>query len=179
MFDTLPVDDREDLYSWVTRRLLTDPTYTASESARLFNVTSPLSSHKGDLNSPALSIVVVWFSGKQCFLVLRQQQFNVQALVAVGDRASKQMVKFAAKWVPRRLFLSERAQTMVGKSWALIVRRSIFTHSEWGGGWRNQSFFTQQQKLAVNGVGYSSVLMEQFLSRWQIQQLGWEEEEIL
>uniref|UniRef100_A0A8B9GTU4 Aspartate--tRNA ligase, cytoplasmic n=1 Tax=Astyanax mexicanus TaxID=7994 RepID=A0A8B9GTU4_ASTMX len=28
--------------------------------------------------------------------VLRQQQFNVQALVAVGDRASKQMVKFAA-----------------------------------------------------------------------------------
>ncbi|CDQ57314.1 unnamed protein product [Oncorhynchus mykiss] len=35
--------------------------------------------------------------GKQCFLVLRQQQFNVQALVAVGERASKQMVKFAAK----------------------------------------------------------------------------------
>ncbi|XP_006006252.1 aspartate--tRNA ligase, cytoplasmic [Latimeria chalumnae] len=34
--------------------------------------------------------------GKQCFLVLRQQQFNIQALVAVGDRASKQMVKFAA-----------------------------------------------------------------------------------
>lgn len=34
--------------------------------------------------------------GKQCFLVLRQQQFSVQALVAVGDRASKQMVKFAA-----------------------------------------------------------------------------------
>ncbi|XP_041120171.1 aspartate--tRNA ligase, cytoplasmic isoform X2 [Polyodon spathula] len=34
--------------------------------------------------------------GKQCFLVLRQQQFNIQALVAVGDRVSKQMVKFAA-----------------------------------------------------------------------------------
>ncbi|KAG8441284.1 hypothetical protein GDO86_006858, partial [Hymenochirus boettgeri] len=34
--------------------------------------------------------------GKQCFLVLRQQQFNVQALVAVGERTSKQMVKFAA-----------------------------------------------------------------------------------
>uniref|UniRef100_UPI00398EFC75 aspartate--tRNA ligase, cytoplasmic n=1 Tax=Pristiophorus japonicus TaxID=55135 RepID=UPI00398EFC75 len=34
--------------------------------------------------------------GKQCFLVLRQQQFNVQGLVAVGDRVSKQMVKFAA-----------------------------------------------------------------------------------
>ncbi|KAI2660546.1 Aspartate--tRNA ligase, cytoplasmic [Labeo rohita] len=34
--------------------------------------------------------------GKQCFLVLRHQQFTVQALLAVGDRASKQMVKFAA-----------------------------------------------------------------------------------
>lgn len=52
---------------------------------------------KGPVNGEALSIVVVVFSGKQCFLVLRQQQFNVQALVAVGDRASKQMVKFAAK----------------------------------------------------------------------------------
>ncbi|XP_062904707.1 aspartate--tRNA ligase, cytoplasmic [Mobula hypostoma] len=34
--------------------------------------------------------------GKQCFLVLRQQQFNIQGLVAVGDHVSKQMVKFAA-----------------------------------------------------------------------------------
>ncbi|XP_067891140.1 aspartate--tRNA ligase, cytoplasmic [Heterodontus francisci] len=34
--------------------------------------------------------------GKQCFLVLRQQQFNVQGLVAVGDHVSKQMVKFSA-----------------------------------------------------------------------------------
>ncbi|ROL52343.1 Aspartate--tRNA ligase, cytoplasmic [Anabarilius grahami] len=34
--------------------------------------------------------------GKQCFLVLRHQQSTVQALLAVGDRASKQMVKFAA-----------------------------------------------------------------------------------
>ncbi|XP_041057219.1 aspartate--tRNA ligase, cytoplasmic [Carcharodon carcharias] len=34
--------------------------------------------------------------GKQCFLVLRQRQFNVQGLVAVGDHVSKQMVKFAA-----------------------------------------------------------------------------------
>lgn len=42
-------------------------------------------------------LLFVLFLGKQCFLVLRQQQFNVQALVAVGDRASKQMVKFAAK----------------------------------------------------------------------------------
>lgn len=42
-------------------------------------------------------ISLSFFSGKQCFLVIRQQQFNIQALVAVGDHASKQMVKFAAK----------------------------------------------------------------------------------
>uniref|UniRef100_A0A8C5AJZ7 Aspartyl-tRNA synthetase n=1 Tax=Gadus morhua TaxID=8049 RepID=A0A8C5AJZ7_GADMO len=55
--------------------------------------------------TPEMADKVIWLrarvhtsraKGKQCFLVLRQQQFNVQALVAVGDRASKQMVKFAA-----------------------------------------------------------------------------------
>uniref|UniRef100_UPI00358E69FB aspartate--tRNA ligase, cytoplasmic isoform X1 n=2 Tax=Myxine glutinosa TaxID=7769 RepID=UPI00358E69FB len=34
--------------------------------------------------------------GKQCFLVLRQQQFNVQGLVSVSTTISKQMVKFVA-----------------------------------------------------------------------------------
>ncbi|KAF0292280.1 Aspartate--tRNA ligase, cytoplasmic [Amphibalanus amphitrite] len=34
--------------------------------------------------------------GKQCFFVVRQQQFTVQALLAVGAETSKQMVKFAA-----------------------------------------------------------------------------------
>lgn len=34
--------------------------------------------------------------GKQCFLVLRQQQFNCQGLLCVSDKVSKPMVKFAA-----------------------------------------------------------------------------------
>lgn len=34
--------------------------------------------------------------GKQCFFVLRQQKWTVQALVYVGDKVSKQMVKFTA-----------------------------------------------------------------------------------
>ncbi|XP_065666786.1 aspartate--tRNA ligase, cytoplasmic isoform X2 [Hydra vulgaris] len=34
-------------------------------------------------------------TGKQCFLMLRQRQFSVQALVAVNEHISKQMVKFA------------------------------------------------------------------------------------
>ncbi|XP_069119964.1 aspartate--tRNA ligase, cytoplasmic-like isoform X1 [Argopecten irradians] len=34
--------------------------------------------------------------GKQCFFVLRQSKWTVQALVCVGDKVSKQMVKFTA-----------------------------------------------------------------------------------
>ncbi|VDI32334.1 aspartyl-tRNA synthetase, partial [Mytilus galloprovincialis] len=34
--------------------------------------------------------------GKQCFFVLRQQKWTIQALVCVGPNVSKQMVKFSA-----------------------------------------------------------------------------------
>ncbi|XP_012255412.2 aspartate--tRNA ligase, cytoplasmic [Athalia rosae] len=34
--------------------------------------------------------------GKQCFLILREQSYTVQGLVAVNDEISKQMVKFAS-----------------------------------------------------------------------------------
>ena len=34
--------------------------------------------------------------GKQCFFVLRQQKWTIQALVCVGPKVSKQMVKFTA-----------------------------------------------------------------------------------
>lgn len=37
--------------------------------------------------------------GKQCFAVLRQREFTVQAIVCVGDKISKQMVKFSSKYV--------------------------------------------------------------------------------
>ena len=37
--------------------------------------------------------------GKQCFLVLRQQQHTIQALLSVSPTISKQMVKFTARWV--------------------------------------------------------------------------------
>ncbi|CAG2065420.1 unnamed protein product, partial [Timema podura] len=35
--------------------------------------------------------------GKQCFVVVRQQQYTVQCLIAVNEDVSKQMVKFASK----------------------------------------------------------------------------------
>lgn len=35
--------------------------------------------------------------GKQCFIVLRQQEFTAQTLINVSEVVSKQMVKFASK----------------------------------------------------------------------------------
>lgn len=37
--------------------------------------------------------------GKQCFIVLRQQEFSVQTLINVSETISKSMVKFASKLV--------------------------------------------------------------------------------
>ena len=34
--------------------------------------------------------------GKQCFIVLRQQQYTIQCFLCVNDVVSKQMVKFAS-----------------------------------------------------------------------------------
>lgn len=41
--------------------------------------------------------------GKQCFLVLRQQSSTVQCVIAVNDHVSKQMVKFAGRFVHSKL----------------------------------------------------------------------------
>ncbi|KAH6931331.1 hypothetical protein HPB50_023554 [Hyalomma asiaticum] len=55
--------------------------------------------------APPLSGQYVWVrgrlhtsrsKGKQCFFVLRQQQYTVQCLVAVSEKVSKAMVKFCA-----------------------------------------------------------------------------------
>ena len=37
--------------------------------------------------------------GKQCFIVIRQKQYSVQAIVAASETVSKPMVKFATKYV--------------------------------------------------------------------------------
>ena len=38
-------------------------------------------------------------AGKQCFFIVRQQHFTIQALLFVGQSVSKQMVKFVSKYV--------------------------------------------------------------------------------
>lgn len=35
--------------------------------------------------------------GKQCFIVLRQKEFTIQALLSVSDAVSKAMVKFSSR----------------------------------------------------------------------------------
>ncbi|XP_046741994.1 aspartate--tRNA ligase, cytoplasmic isoform X2 [Diprion similis] len=60
--------------------------------------------HVQDLN-PSVAGQIVWLrgrlhtsraKGKQCFLILREQSYTVQGLIAVNDEISKQMVKFAS-----------------------------------------------------------------------------------
>ncbi|XP_050404262.1 aspartate--tRNA ligase, cytoplasmic [Patella vulgata] len=55
--------------------------------------------------TPELSNQKIWVrgrlhtsrsKGKQCFFVIRQQKWSIQALLSVGDKVSKQMIKFAA-----------------------------------------------------------------------------------
>jgi len=41
--------------------------------------------------------------GKQCFFVLRHQQFKVQAILSVGPTTSKQMIKFIGKQTPESI----------------------------------------------------------------------------
>uniref|UniRef100_A0A8C8DNT0 Aspartate--tRNA ligase, cytoplasmic n=1 Tax=Oryzias sinensis TaxID=183150 RepID=A0A8C8DNT0_9TELE len=68
--------------------------------------------------------------GKQCFLVLRQQQFNVQALVAVGDRASKQMVKFAANITKESIVDVEAAVRKVEQKIESCSQQDVELHVE-------------------------------------------------
>uniref|UniRef100_A0A8D3DL05 Aspartate--tRNA ligase, cytoplasmic n=1 Tax=Scophthalmus maximus TaxID=52904 RepID=A0A8D3DL05_SCOMX len=68
--------------------------------------------------------------GKQCFLVLRQQQFNVQALVAVGDRASKQMVKFAANITKESIVDVEAAVRKVEQKIESCSQQDVELHIE-------------------------------------------------
>lgn len=54
---------------------------------------------KGSLNSYFFFFYnsLFLFLGKQCFMVIRQQQWSVQVLAVVSDTISKQFVKFCSK----------------------------------------------------------------------------------
>lgn len=185
MFDSLPADDKKDLYSpgipsssWVTRSSLTEQTCVASERApKLLSWQACNACLKKEQHG---TIYCCCFVFREAMLLGPASAAVQRAGTGRSGRSCQQADGQVCRKVSTETALPVRkAKTMVGKSWALIVRRAIFTHSEWGGGWGNQSFFTWQQKLAHNSARYSNVLMEQFLSRRQIRQLRSEGEEIL
>lgn len=68
--------------------------------------------------------------GKQCFLVLRHQQFTVQALIAVGERASKQMVKFAANLTKESIIDVEAVVKKVDQKIESCSQQDVELHVE-------------------------------------------------
>ncbi|XP_052004302.1 aspartate--tRNA ligase, cytoplasmic-like [Xyrauchen texanus] len=68
--------------------------------------------------------------GKQCFLVLRQQQFTMQALIAVGDCASKQMVKFAANLTKENIIDMEAVVKKVDQKIESCSQQDVELHVE-------------------------------------------------
>ena len=63
--------------------------------------------HIREIN-PSMENNVIWVrgrlhtsrgTGRQCFIVLRDQQATMQAIVFVGEKISKQMVKYCSKYV--------------------------------------------------------------------------------
>ncbi|XP_018799401.1 PREDICTED: aspartate--tRNA ligase, cytoplasmic [Bactrocera latifrons] len=73
-----------------------------------------------ELSQPTCRDQLVWVrgrvhtsrsKGKQCFLVLRQQSSTVQCILAVGERISKQMVKFSGN-VSRESIIDVQAKVV-------------------------------------------------------------------
>ncbi|XP_026462059.1 aspartate--tRNA ligase, cytoplasmic-like [Ctenocephalides felis] len=72
------------------------------------------------LLEPSLEGKVVWVrgrvhtsrsKGKQCFLVLRQQSYSVQCIIAVNEAISKQMVKFVGN-IPKESIVDIEAKVV-------------------------------------------------------------------
>lgn len=88
--------DAEDDYSagrYGKLPMLQSTEKTSRQLSRVKDLASPLSGQyvwvRGRLHTSRSK-------GKQCFFVLRQQQYTVQCLVAVSEKVSKAMVKFCA-----------------------------------------------------------------------------------
>lgn len=63
------------------------------------NVIELSKNHSGEIVWLRARLHAVRGRGKQCFAVLRQREATVQGIVCVDENVSKQMVKFASKYV--------------------------------------------------------------------------------
>ncbi|XP_052805970.1 aspartate--tRNA ligase, cytoplasmic-like [Mya arenaria] len=68
--------------------------------------------------------------GKQCFFVLRQQKWTVQALVSVGERVSKQMIKFVAGVNKESIIDVEGYVRTVSKKVESCTQQDVELHAE-------------------------------------------------
>eukprot|EP01137_Pigoraptor_chileana_P004562 Opistho-2@46364 len=69
-------------------------------------------------------------TGKQCFLVLRQRQSTVQALVYVSEKVSKQMVKFAGNLSKESLVDIEGVVTKADQKIEKCTQQDVEIHVE-------------------------------------------------
>lgn len=68
--------------------------------------------------------------GKQCFFVLRQQTWSVQALASVGDCVSKNMVKFIAGITKESIVDVEGIVHKVGQKVESCTQQNVELHAE-------------------------------------------------
>lgn len=150
-------------------------------SARCFKESSLLCDMSG--NGPAQSVVVVVFAFREAVLLGPASTAVQRAGAGRGGRSCQQADGQVCCKVSAEPALPGRAGwnnggKILGPNSPLIHFHTF--RVRWRVGWGGDRIhhFSSQQKLAVNGLGYSSALMEQFLSRWQIRPLRSEEEEM-
>ncbi|XP_015608905.1 aspartate--tRNA ligase, cytoplasmic [Cephus cinctus] len=94
--------------------------------------------HVKDLN-PTVADQTMWFrgrvhtsraKGKQCFIVLRQQSYTVQVLIAVNEKISKQMVKFCSNITKESIIDVEAIIKTVPKKIESCSQKDIELHVE-------------------------------------------------
>ncbi|XP_067002971.2 aspartate--tRNA ligase, cytoplasmic isoform X2 [Anabrus simplex] len=66
--------------------------------------------------------------GKQCFAVIRQQQYSVQCLIAVSDTTSKAMVKFASNITKESIVDVEATVRIVNQSIESCSQKTVELH---------------------------------------------------
>ena len=66
--------------------------------------------------------------GKQCFMVIRQQQVTVQCLVFVSEKVSKQMVKFASHVSKESIVDVEAVVKKVGEKIESCTQQDVELH---------------------------------------------------
>ena len=92
--------------------------------------------------------------GKQCFMVIRQQQVTVQCLVFVSEKVSKQMVKFASHVSKESIVDVEAVVKKVGEKIESCTQQDVELHvTQVSHVSRVTSAFTKTLPTVISGLG--------------------------